>query len=66
MKANKKHSGKDEMILMQHGMKNNHEEVNSFVTDLDKWYKEVGEKDKNKQVREAAFQKGVSIQFRTF
>jgi hypothetical protein len=47
-------------------MKNNHEEVNNFVTDLDKWYKEVDKKDKNKQVREAAFQKGVSIQFRTF
>jgi hypothetical protein len=46
---------------MQQGLKNNHEDLSKYCNDLDGWYKEVAEKDKNKQVRETAFQKGVSI-----
>ena len=51
----KKGKANEEMIKMQQGLKNNHEDVNNYVADLDSWYKEVSEKDKNKKVREAAF-----------
>ena len=48
------------MIKMQQGLKNNHEDMSNYLDDLNDWYKEAQQKDKNKQVRETAFQKGVS------
>jgi hypothetical protein len=51
----KKGKHDQEMIKMQQGLKQNHQDVTKYVDDLSDWYKEVENKDKNKKVREAAF-----------
>ena len=47
-----KKGGNDEMIKIQHNLKNNTEDITRYVGDLESWTKEVQKKDKSAALRD--------------
>lgn len=52
MDTSNKKNGKFDMTQMQWQLKTNSEDIQSFISDLNSWEKEITQKDKNKNQRD--------------